>query len=107
MYMMRAEATNARVAWFSVGSLLICVVLAAWQLYYLKQFFHKCVDDSCAPDHAQTAIFTHTAFCLITFTDILLCLSTGRSCCDQLMGRHSRLRRGQGSQHSGLCSSES
>lgn len=37
----RAEATNARVAWFSVGSLLICVVLAAWQLYYLKQFFHK------------------------------------------------------------------
>ena len=37
----RAEATNARVAWFSVGSLLICVVLAAWQLYYLKQFFTK------------------------------------------------------------------
>jgi len=35
------EATNARVAWFSIGSLLICVVLAAWQLYYLKQFFHK------------------------------------------------------------------
>jgi hypothetical protein len=38
---LHAEATNARVAWFSVGSLLICVVLAAWQLYYLKQFFTK------------------------------------------------------------------
>lgn len=35
------EATNARVAWFSIGSLFICMGLAAWQLYYLKQFFHK------------------------------------------------------------------
>ena len=41
VHVVRAEATNARVAWFSVGSLLICVVLAAWQLYYLKQFFTK------------------------------------------------------------------
>jgi len=31
-----AEATNARVAWFSIGSLVVCIVLAAWQLWYLK-----------------------------------------------------------------------
>jgi len=99
--MVRAEATNARVAWFSVGSLLICVVLAAWQLYYLKQFFHKCVDDSCAPDVAKTATFSHTPICLLTFTDTQLCLFTGRSCYDRLLGRQSRLRRGLDSQHLG------
>jgi emp24/gp25L/p24 family/GOLD len=31
-----AEATNARVAWFSIGSLFVCIFLAAWQLWYLK-----------------------------------------------------------------------
>lgn len=33
---MAAEATNARVAWFSIGSLVVCLVLAGWQLWYLK-----------------------------------------------------------------------
>lgn len=33
------EATNSRVAWFSVASLIICISLAAWQLWYLKNFF--------------------------------------------------------------------
>ena len=33
---MDAEATNARVAWFSIGSLFVCIFLAAWQLWYLK-----------------------------------------------------------------------
>ncbi len=33
------EATSTRVAWFSIGSLVICCVLAAWQLWYLKNFF--------------------------------------------------------------------
>lgn len=35
------EATNARVAWFSIGSLFVCIFLAAWQLWYLKRFFSK------------------------------------------------------------------
>ncbi len=34
-----AEATNARIAWFSIGSLVMCVSLAAWQLIYLRRFF--------------------------------------------------------------------
>mmetsp|Transcript_20236 Transcript_20236/g.60997 ORF Transcript_20236/g.60997 Transcript_20236/m.60997 type:complete len:219 (-) Transcript_20236:264-920(-) len=35
------EATNARVAWFSIGSLAMCISLAAWQLIYLRSFFRK------------------------------------------------------------------
>ena len=35
------ESTNARVAWFSVSSLLICVGLSAWQLFYLRSFFER------------------------------------------------------------------
>lgn len=35
------ESTNARVAWFSIGSLVICIALAAWQLIYLRSFFRK------------------------------------------------------------------
>lgn len=27
------EATNARVAWFSIGSLVVCISLAGWQLW--------------------------------------------------------------------------
>jgi emp24/gp25L/p24 family/GOLD len=34
--LINAEATNARVAWFSIGSLFVCIFLAAWQLWYLK-----------------------------------------------------------------------
>ena len=36
-----AEATNARVAWFNIVSVLVCVGLAAWQLFYLKRFFTR------------------------------------------------------------------
>ncbi|KDD77193.1 emp24/gp25L/p24 family GOLD domain-containing protein [Helicosporidium sp. ATCC 50920] len=35
------EATNARVAHFSIGVLLVCVGLAGWQLYYLQRFFKR------------------------------------------------------------------
>eukprot|EP00850_Spirogloea_muscicola_P024607 SM001139S24273 [mRNA] locus=s1139:75:745:+ [translate_table: standard] len=36
------ENTNARVAWFSLIALFICLGLAAWQLWHLKVFFeHK------------------------------------------------------------------
>lgn len=35
------ESTNGRVAWFSIGSLVMCVALAAWQLIYLRSFFRK------------------------------------------------------------------
>lgn len=35
------EATNSRVAWFSLGSLLICIGLAVWQLWYLRRFFTR------------------------------------------------------------------
>ena len=35
------EATNSRVAWLSVGSLLICVGSAVTQGLYLKKFFKR------------------------------------------------------------------
>ena len=101
MCVVRAEATNARVAWFSVGSLLICVVLAAWQLYYLKQFFHKCVDISSGFIRAFIVGLTHTAFRLLNFTDTILCMLTGRSCCERLTAKQSTLGRGS-SQHTVL-----
>jgi p24 family protein delta-1 len=33
------EATNTRVASFSILSLLVCVAVGAWQLFYLRSFF--------------------------------------------------------------------
>lgn len=35
------ERTNSRVAWLSVMSLLVCVGLAAFQLWYLKSYFER------------------------------------------------------------------
>ncbi|CAL5434474.1 unnamed protein product [Camellia sinensis] len=36
-----SETTNARVAWYSIMSLGICIVVSAMQLWYLKRFFQK------------------------------------------------------------------
>ncbi|KAK4352716.1 hypothetical protein RND71_028234 [Anisodus tanguticus] len=36
-----SEKTNARVAWFSIMSLGICLVVAALQIFYLKSYFRK------------------------------------------------------------------
>ncbi|GLT96928.1 hypothetical protein SLE2022_145190 [Rubroshorea leprosula] len=36
-----SETTNARVAWFSIMSLAICIVVSALQVLYLKRFFQK------------------------------------------------------------------
>lgn len=36
-----SETTNARVAWYSIMSLGICIVVSALQLWYLKRFFQK------------------------------------------------------------------
>ncbi|GLJ07028.1 hypothetical protein SUGI_0055940 [Cryptomeria japonica] len=36
-----SEVTNARVAWFSIMSLTVCLVMSAWQLWHLKSFFEK------------------------------------------------------------------
>ncbi|XP_057737854.1 transmembrane emp24 domain-containing protein p24delta3-like [Arachis stenosperma] len=36
-----SERTNARVAWFSIMSLGVCIMAAALQLWYLKRFFRK------------------------------------------------------------------
>ena len=33
------ESTNARVLWFSMGSVFILVSLGIWQIFYLKRFF--------------------------------------------------------------------
>jgi hypothetical protein len=35
------ELTNSRVAWFGIMSLLVCLVVAGWQLWHLKTFFEK------------------------------------------------------------------
>lgn len=35
------ETTNSRMAWFSISSLFICLVVAVLQLWYLKTFFEK------------------------------------------------------------------
>ncbi|XP_057495270.1 transmembrane emp24 domain-containing protein p24delta3-like [Actinidia eriantha] len=36
-----SESTNARVAWFSIMSLGICIVVSVTQLWHLKRFFQK------------------------------------------------------------------
>jgi len=36
-----SETTNARVAWFSIFSLGICVVVSVIQIWYLQRFFQK------------------------------------------------------------------
>ncbi|KAI4299004.1 hypothetical protein L6164_032503 [Bauhinia variegata] len=36
-----SERTNARVAWFSIMSLGICIAVSALQLWHLKRFFQK------------------------------------------------------------------
>ncbi|KAA8545531.1 hypothetical protein F0562_020315 [Nyssa sinensis] len=36
-----SEQTNARVAWFSIMSLGICIAVSGLQLWHLKQFFQK------------------------------------------------------------------
>ncbi|KAB2051075.1 hypothetical protein ERO13_A12G031800v2 [Gossypium hirsutum] len=36
-----SETTNARVAWFSIMSLGICIVVSGLQVWYLKRFFQK------------------------------------------------------------------
>ncbi|XVF36886.1 hypothetical protein REPUB_Repub19eG0097400 [Reevesia pubescens] len=36
-----SETTNARVAWFSIMSLGVCVMVSAVQLWYLKRYFLK------------------------------------------------------------------
>ncbi|XP_024527509.1 transmembrane emp24 domain-containing protein p24delta5 [Selaginella moellendorffii] len=35
------ETTNARVAWFSIMSLFLCLMVAAWQLWHLKSYFER------------------------------------------------------------------
>ena len=35
------ESTNARVLWFSVFSVCVLLSTASWQVYHLKQYFHK------------------------------------------------------------------
>lgn len=36
-----SERTNARVAWFSIMSLGVCILVSVLQVWYLKRFFHK------------------------------------------------------------------
>ncbi|KAA3476746.1 transmembrane emp24 domain-containing protein p24delta5-like [Gossypium australe] len=36
-----SEATNARVAWFSIMSLGVCIVVSVLQIWYLKRYFVK------------------------------------------------------------------
>ncbi|XP_062077279.1 transmembrane emp24 domain-containing protein p24delta3-like [Humulus lupulus] len=36
-----SENTNARVAWFSMVSVSVCIAVSALQLWYLKRFFQK------------------------------------------------------------------
>ncbi|KAL1309915.1 hypothetical protein HN51_052650 [Arachis hypogaea] len=36
-----SESTNAKVAWFSIMSLGLCIIVAALQLWYLKRYFRK------------------------------------------------------------------
>ncbi|XP_057978029.1 transmembrane emp24 domain-containing protein p24delta3-like [Malania oleifera] len=36
-----SERTNSRVAWFSIMSLAVCIVVSALQLWHLKRFFQK------------------------------------------------------------------
>lgn len=36
-----SESTNARVAWFSIMSLGICIIVSGLQLWHLKRYFRK------------------------------------------------------------------
>ena len=36
-----SEKTNARVAWFSMMSVAVCIAVSALQLWHLKRFFEK------------------------------------------------------------------
>ena len=36
-----AESTNARLAWYSIASLFVCVFSGVWQLWYLRRFFQR------------------------------------------------------------------
>ncbi|XP_065869892.1 transmembrane emp24 domain-containing protein p24delta3-like [Euphorbia lathyris] len=36
-----SETTNSRVAWYSIISLAVCIVVSVLQLWYLKNFFQK------------------------------------------------------------------
>lgn len=36
-----SEKTNSRVAWFSIMSLGVCIVVSVAQIFYLKQYFQK------------------------------------------------------------------
>ncbi|RDX71550.1 Transmembrane emp24 domain-containing protein p24delta3, partial [Mucuna pruriens] len=36
-----SESTNARVAWFSIMSLGMCIAVSVLQLWHLKRYFHK------------------------------------------------------------------
>eukprot|EP00268_Persea_americana_P050862 TRINITY_DN5574_c0_g1_i1.p1 TRINITY_DN5574_c0_g1~~TRINITY_DN5574_c0_g1_i1.p1 ORF type:complete len:214 (-),score=37.55 TRINITY_DN5574_c0_g1_i1:369-1010(-) len=36
-----SEATNSRVAWFSIMSLGVCIGVSAWQVWHLKHYFQK------------------------------------------------------------------
>lgn len=36
-----SERTNGRVAWFSIMSLGVCIVVSILQLWHLKRFFRK------------------------------------------------------------------
>lgn len=36
-----AEATNMRVAYFSIGALVVCIFMAALQLWNLRRFFKR------------------------------------------------------------------
>ncbi|KAA8538499.1 hypothetical protein F0562_028130 [Nyssa sinensis] len=36
-----SETTNARVAWFSIMSLSVCIMVSIFQLWYLKRYFRK------------------------------------------------------------------
>ncbi|GAB4820328.1 hypothetical protein N2152v2_007374 [Parachlorella kessleri] len=35
------EATNSRVAWLSIGALIMCILLMAWQLWHLQKFLKR------------------------------------------------------------------
>lgn len=36
-----SEVTNTRVAYFSLASLLVCMLSGTWQLWYLRRFFQR------------------------------------------------------------------
>jgi phosphatidylinositol glycan class A protein len=35
------EATNTRVTWLSIMTLIVCVGLCVWQVVFLNQFFQR------------------------------------------------------------------